>query len=460
MCFLKNIILPILLLICFACLSKNKNEANMSKPNIIFLLTDDHRWDALGAMGNIIIKTPHLDQMANDGFLFKNAYVTTSICCVSRASIMSGQYESRHGINDFHTSFKKEAFKNTYPAMLKKSGYYIGFIGKYGIGDPENQPKDFYDYWAGINKHQPDYENLTENGDYIHYTDIVKNNIDSFLNTTNQKPFCLSVSFKAPHAQDEDPRQFIPNPKYKEYYKDDLIPLPKTADEKYWNSLPDFFRTEENIARVRWNLQFKTPEAYQESVKNYYRLITGVDDVVGNLLIKLKEKQLDKNTIIIFMGDNGMFIGEHGLAGKWYGYEESIRVPLIIYDPRHSKKGGTIDKIVLNIDIAPTILGFAGITIPKNMQGVDLMEYIKPKNKERKHFFYEHTFQNSPSLPNVEGVVSKKIKYMKYIENEYEELFDLIQDPYEITNLASSPKYKEILQEQRKTYNTLKKQVK
>jgi arylsulfatase A-like enzyme len=456
---IKYIILIIITFVSFSCSSK-KDKVGNNRPNIIFLLTDDQRWDALGAMGNTIIKTPHLDKMASNGFLFKNAYVTTSICCASRASILSGQYESRHGINDFRTSFTEEAFQKTYPAILKKIGYTIGFIGKYGVGDPDKQPKDFFDYWAGVNKHQPDYENLTEDGSYIHYTDIVQNHINNFLDTTDGKPFCLSVSFKAPHVQGDDPRQFIPNPKYHELYKDDSIPTPITANEKYWNAFPDFFRTEKNIARVRWNMRFKTPEAYQESVKNYYRLINGVDDVVGNLMTKLKDKQLDKNTIIIFMGDNGMFLGEHGLAGKWYGYEESIRVPLIIYDPRDSKKGSPVDKIALNIDIAPTILGFAGINIQDNMQGVNLMEYIKPNSTGRNYFFYEHTFQNTPTLPNVEGVVGKKIKYMKYIEHNYEELFDLKKDPYETTNLVNDPAYKEILEEQRNTYNTLKKQVK
>lgn len=463
MCLIKIkivFVLSILILMSFSCSSKKKKAVNNGKPNIIFLLTDDQRWDALGAMGNTIIKTPHLDKIASNGVLFKNAYVTTSICCVSRASILSGQYESRHGINDFRTSFTEEAFKKTYPALLKKTGYTIGFIGKYGVGDPDKQPKDFFDYWAGVNKYQPDYENLTEDGSYIHYTDVVKNHINDFLDTTKGKPFCLSVSFKAPHVQDEDPRQFIPNPKYNELYKNDSILTPITADEKYWNAFPDFFRTEENIARVRWNKRFKTPEAYQESVKNYYRLITGVDDVVGNLVDKLKDKQLDKNTVIIFMGDNGFYLGEHGLAGKWFGHEESIRVPLFIYDPRNIKNKSLITNIALNIDIAPTILGFAGIDKPRGVQGIDLSKIGTNIKETRNDFFYEHTFLGSPQIPKVEGVVSTTTKYMKYIEHDYEELYQLDIDPQETTNLAQNPNYSKLLEKQRTRYNILKKEVK
>jgi arylsulfatase A-like enzyme len=441
---------------------KNVQSVQNKKPNIIFLFTDDQRWDALGAMGNSIIKTPNLDKMANAGVLFKNAYVTTSICCVSRASVLSGQYESRHGINDFVTSFKEEALKKTYPSLLKNEGYKIGFIGKYGVGNPIDQPKEMFYFWAGTNKHQPDYEQIDDKGNLIHYTDIVGNNIDSFLNSSNKNnPFCLSVSFKAPHVQDNDERQFIPNVKYKDYYKEAIIPEPETADPKYWNAFPDFFRTEENIARERWKLRFDTKEKYQESVKNYYRLITGVDDVVGKMRDKLKEKGLDKNTVIIFMGDNGMFLGEHGLAGKWYGYEESIRVPLIIYDPRNESSSSKIsEEIALNIDIAPTILELAGIATPDYMQGINLTDHTKINNSIRQSFFYEHTFLGSPKIPKVEGVVSPTVKYMKYIEHDYEELFDLINDPHEKNNLIANPNYSKVLDEQRSVYEKLKQQVK
>jgi arylsulfatase A-like enzyme len=431
------------------------------KPNIIFLLTDDQRWDAMGVMGNSEIKTPNLDALANEGMLFKNAYVTTSICCVSRSSILTGQYESRHGINDFTTSMTESALEKTYPYILKASGYEIGFIGKYGVGNPKDQPKHIFDYWKGINKHQPNYENIDEKGDTIHYTDIVEKDIITFLDLPKTKPFCLSVSFKAPHSEDGDARQFIPKSKYKNYYKDILIPQPETAKPQFWDSLPHFFKSDENIARQRWKLRFDTPEKYQEMVKNYYRLINGVDDVVGDLRKLLKEKNLDKNTIIIFMGDNGMYLGEHGLAGKWFGHEESIRVPLIIYDPRTaSNPPKTIDDIALNIDIAPTILQLAGVNKTEDMQGLDLLNKKELKRKNRNSFFYEHTFQGSPKLPKIEGVVSTSIKYLNYVEYNYEELYDLKKDPHETSNIINNPEYAVELDSLRSAYKQLKEQVK
>lgn len=442
----------------------NKKE---KRPNIIYLLTDDQRWDAMGAMGNSIIQTPNMDKLATAGVLFQNAYVTTSICCVSRASILTGQYESRHQINDFNTDLGPDALAKTYPVLLKKAGYKIGFIGKFGIGS--HQPFQIFDF--GVNtedgKGQPDYIMNDGKGNKIHETDSINHSIQLFLEKYSDKgPFCLSVSFKAPHEQDGNeqkgiPPKYIIQPRYKDYYKNEIIPDPVTADPKYWNQFPDFFRTDTNFARERWKGLFGTPELYQENVKNYYRLITGVDDVVGNMVKKLQELGIAKNTIIILMGDNGMFLGEHGIEGKWYGYEESIRVPLFIYDPRLPDKIKQIKplQIALNIDIAPTILSMAGVPVPQGMQGVNLIDLLENKIPERKDFFYQHYFLGSPRIPKEEGVVTKDFKYMKYIEHNYEELFDIKHDPHETTNLVNNPIYKLKLEELRIRYKELKKVV-
>ena len=456
------ITLIILMLCCISCVQEKKKNPASDKPNIIFLLTDDQRWDALGAMGNELIRTPNLDKLARQGVMFRNGYVTTSICCVSRASILTGQYASRHKIEDFGTSLAPEALEKTYPLLLQKNGYHIGFAGKYGVGNPENQPKDRYDFWAGSNRHQPRYELTDEQGNYLHYTDKLGQDIQRFLQQYGDKgPFCLSVSFKAPHVQDGDPRQFVVNPRYEDYYKDTTIPLPETADPMYWNSFPDFFRTDENIARERWKLRFATPEMYQESLRNYYRLIAGVDDVVKNMMETLQEKGLADNTVIIFTGDNGFYLGEHGLAGKWYGHEPSIRVPLFIHDPRQDKtrRGKSSTHIALNIDIAPTILSLAGINIPAEMQGIDLMHLAAGKIPPRQDFFYEHTYLGSPRIPMVKGVVTTGLKYMIYPEHDYEELFDIANDPLETTNQANNPVYAPRLQELRARYEVLKQEA-
>jgi len=455
LCFYLFIVLHL-----YAQSSKNGKD---KRPNIIFILTDDQRWDALGVMGNPIIRTPNMDKLATAGILFQNSYVTTSICCVSRASILTGQYESRHKIHDFVTDLTREALAKTYPVLLKKAGYKIGFIGKYGIG--VHQPFEVFDFCVNTEagKTQPDYIMKEGNGHQIHETDSIGHSILQFLNEFGNKgPFCLSVSFKAPHEQDGNPPEYIVQKRYENYYKEEIIPEPITAEPKYWNSLPGFFRTNANLGRKRWLGLFSTPALYQENAKKYYQLITGVDDVVGQMIRKLAELGLSDNTIIILMGDNGFLMGEHGLEGKWYGYGESIRVPLFIYDPALPDKIKNIraGQMALNIDIAPTILSMAGVPVPAKMQGKNLIAILENKIPARKDFFYQHYFLGSPKIPKEEGVVTTDFKYMKYIEHNYEELYDIIHDPHETTNLVNNTKYKNKLKELRRRCKELKKSVK
>lgn len=452
----KSLIIALLLLAQTAIAQQAK------RPNIIFLLTDDHRWDALGAMGNRIIQTPNLDALAKRGILFRNAHVTTAICMVSRASLLSGQYMSRHGINDFGTDFKPAALANTYPALLKKAGYKIGFIGKFGIG-VKNQPDTVFDYWAAKKEGQPQYELVNNSGQTIHHTDSVGKDIAQFLNrfAGKEAPFCLSVSFKAPHELDGNPPKYPVQERFRALYKNTPIPDPLTAAPQYWDSLPAFFRTDQNIGRDRWKPLLSTPGLRQQTTRDYYRLITGVDEVVGNMVTRLKNLKIDESTIIIFMGDNGFSLGEHGLEGKWFGFEESIRVPLIISGGALPKglQGQSSAQLALNIDIAPTILSLAGISSPVSVQGYDLISAEQKKRTTRKDFFYEHTYLGSPRLPKVEGVVSEDLKYMLYTEHGYEELYDTRKDPHETVNLAKRASEKGRLEKLRKRYEELKEEV-
>lgn len=450
------------LLVLWSTISFSQQKAiNTSRPNIIFILTDDHRWDALGFAGNKIIQTPNLDQLAKKGLYFKNSYVTTSICCVSRASLLTGQYESRHQINNFKTDLTTAALQQTYPILLKNKGYKIGFVGKYGVG--LNHPSGEFDYWSCSKKEQPPYIYLNNEGKKVHNTDSVAHDIEIFLDKfANKGPFCLSVGFKAPHELDGKPPMYPTQERFDNLYKNIFIPVPDTADPKYWASFPDFFRTDQNVARERWKALFSTSELYQQTTKSYYRLVTGVDEVIGKMVAQLKKLGIDKNTVIIFMGDNGFYLGEHGLEGKWYGHEESIRVPLIIYDPRLpiTKNGQKIEQIALNIDIAPTILALANTTIPHTMQGINLFDIVNKKIKPREEFFYEHTYSKSPKIPNVEGIVTKDFKYMNYIEHGYEELYNIAVDPKEKVNLAQDKKFAAKLDALRKEYLAQKQAVK
>ncbi|GAB2534984.1 sulfatase family protein [Spirosoma aerophilum] len=422
-----------------------------SPPNIIFLLADDQRWDALGIAGNTSIRTPNLDRLAKEGFYFKRSYVTTPICCISRASILSGQYSRRHGIVDFVTPFTDSALAQTYPVLLRKAGYRTGFIGKYGVGNV--MPISEYDYWRGFDG-QGNYAARDAHGKPIHLTDLMGQQMDEFIQGNPAgKPFCLSVSFKAPHAQDGANPEFPYAERFNDLYRHQTLKRPEAAKDKYYRQFPDWFRhNDQNESRIRWSRRFATDSMFQQTTKSYNRLITGIDDVVGNLRRTLQERGLSENTIIVYTSDNGFYEGEYGFADKWYGHELSIRVPLIIYDPRRpDRKGRTTDRYTLNIDVAPTLLTLAGVPVPGRMQGRSLTQLMDNRHDAslrtpwRTEFYFEHVF-NTPGvfIPQSEGVLSADRKYVHYYNlrepaDSYEEVYNLKTDPMELRNLAVEP---------------------
>ena len=417
-----------------------------SQPNIIFLLADDQRFDALGVAGNPIIKTKNLDSLANTGVYFTNAGITSSICCISRASILSGQYARRHNIWDFNTDFTAAAFDSTYPMLLKKAGYKTGFIGKFGVGD--NAPSNKFDFWHGYNG-QGNYYETDSLGKRTHILRINEEQITTFINQygTGKAPFFLQVSFKSPHAQDENAagEEFVFDPAYAGFYNGIAWQLPEAAKPQYFNYFPKNF-TNNNEARARWQKRFSSPLLINKTMQGYYRLIQQMDDVVGSLRTQLRQKNLDKNTVIIYASDNGYYLGEYGFADKWFGSDASIRVPLIVNDPRSGAQHGVKSSaLALNIDIAPTILELAHITRPTKMQGESLTQ--PAQLEERKDFLYEHLWINNTGtyIPSTEGVVSKQFKYMRYFKGVdsahliFEELYDLRKDPNEVDNLINQP---------------------
>jgi arylsulfatase A-like enzyme len=428
-----------------------------SRPNIIFLLTDDQRWDTLGCMGNRIIQTPHIDALSAQGVTFTNQFVTTSICMSSRASIFTGQYERTHGMTEFSKRLSDAQFANTYPALLRAAGYRTGFIGKYGL-DGQPLPADRFDFWRGF-RGQGRYLGPNDTGP--HLTRTMGDQALEFLDSSPaSQPFFLQVSFKAAHVQDEDPRQFIPDPATAGMYRDVEFPLPKTADPKYLSMLPIEVHQSEN--RRRWAVRFSTPELYQRSVKAYFRLISEVDREVGRIRDMLKSRNQSANTVIIFSSDNGFYLSEHGLAGKWIPHEESLRVPLIIHDPRttanSAARGTRRSEITLNIDIAPTILRLAGLPVPSSIQGRDLAPLLQGSTRPpswRTEFFYEHAFTNN-WIPRTEGIRDTRWKYFRYVDIQpnFEELYDLSTDPQETTNLARNPKFARELQRLRNRWQT------
>jgi arylsulfatase A-like enzyme len=431
----RSCLLGVLVLLSASSLALAADAAAPKRPpNILLLLTDDHRFDAVHALGNPIVRTLELDRLAEQGTVFTNAFCTTAICAISRASLITGQYARRHGIIAFTTPISAEALAETFPALLRKAGYRTGFVGKWGLGEP--MPEDAYDFWRGFPGQGRYFD--TESPE-LHLTDRQGNEAVEFLDgCTAEQPFCLQVSFKAPHCQDGEAWQFPHAARFADLYAEDEIPIPPTANDLAYQKLPEFLRSSE--ARARWEVRFATPEMYQKSVKDYLRLVTGVDEVVGRIRLRLAELGLADNTVIIFTSDNGYYLGEHGLADKWFMHEESIRVPLVIYDPRRSREQHVprSQEMALNIDVAPTILALAGVSAPQQMQGVNLTPLVEGQEvRWRNAWFYEHLLEK-PGIPKSEGVRTKRWKYVRYLlpEGNYEQLFDLKNDPHEEHDLA------------------------
>jgi len=420
------------------------------RPNIIFIITDDQRWDALNYAGNELIHTPNMDRLAEEGVYFENAFVTTPICAASRASIMTGLYERKHDYTFTKPPLSKELIDKSYFALLKEAGYYNGYLGKFGVNFENKLDTTLFDvyrpYYADF------YYRLTDSSTkHTHLTEIMSEKaLDFIKNAPSNKPFCLTVSYNAPHAEDRSPDQFIYPQNVDALYEDVSIPKPKLGADKYFNQQPDFVK--EGLNRIRWRWRFDDDDKYQRMVKGYYRMISGIDASIGKIRNALTEKGLDENTIIIFIGDNGYFLGERQLAGKWLLYDVSLRVPLIIYDPR-SDIHKDIETNVLNIDIAPTILEYSGIEIPDAMQGISLAGFSQQREDpviSRDVFLCEHLWDRK-DIPSSEGIRTKNYKYFRYRDYpEHEELYDLEKDPYEKTNLADKKKFQNILIELRK----------
>ncbi|WP_209331646.1 sulfatase family protein [Lunatimonas salinarum] len=412
------------------------------RPNIIFILTDDQRWDALGYAGNEIIHTPHMDRLAGEGLYFENAFVTTAICAASRASLFTGLYERTHDFTFGKPPLQDGYLQVSYPKLLKDAGYRTGFVGKFGVkvnaGMEEamfhESKKTFWPYLREID------------GKQVHLADINGDLAIDFIESNKDEPFCLSLSFWSPHADDGAKEQYF-WPDYVDHlYRDVAIPVHRTADPAFFDTLPEFLQTSMN--RERWHWRFDTPEKHQDMVKGHYRMISAVDSVLGRIRNSLDEAGIAENTVIILMGDNGYFLGERGYAGKWLLHEKSIRVPLIVFDPRIPKdgRGKTLSEMVLNVDVPPTILSLAGVAIPSQYQGKSLTEFYKNTPSHwRQGFYAEHRLENNPKLLKTSGYRDEEYKFIRYDDYDYLELYHHKTDPDEIHNLAADPMYADLI---------------
>jgi arylsulfatase A-like enzyme len=506
---MKTILYHFLIIFSFvSCVTIAQTEQKKeNKPNVIFIFSDDQRFNSLSMTGDPVTKTPNIDLLAKEGVFFNNAYMTSPICGPSRANIFTGQWERRNKIGFTSVSknlISEETYQDSWQAQLKQAGYSTAFIGKHHtkIGDKKNTPlnnnTDFAYYGNGhlgfypAKKHKQ-FANLKNKTQIEGMLEATKaylsqgNNYDYFYKNAepsikNQlkkrdpnKPFSAWINLNLPHAssiggmgsRSSDP----------EYYKtgyDNLkhkIELPEGYPQKI--SLPkDVYATKD---LMKYYVTSKRGKLLNEKLK-MIRAVHAIDLMVGNLRAFLKEIGEDKNTIIVFTSDNGLFLGEHGLGGKTILYDESVHVPMIVYSPffKDKIKGKVVDELVVGQDIPATILEMCGVKIPQSYQGKSVLPLIASENNDwREDIFLENLFTDQ-GYPRQEGVRSKQYKYIrsfskendrkKYVPNQslatneqpvFEELFDIIKDPKEQNNLAGNKDYSKILNEYRKKCKTL-----
>lgn len=449
---------PILLLLFFAGMTCSpdgvKPPANDQRPNLIFLLADDLRYDALGYTGHPIVKTPAIDSLAAQSTRFERAYVTTSICSVSRASFLTGQYARRHAKWGFGPGFGADEWFKTYEYHLDTAGYRTGFIGKYGVGEYDYASQQF-DYWRGF-PGQGNFNATDPEGQPIHLTRLMGEQMQEFLQSNpDSVPFALSVSFKAPHVNTESDTWQAFDPAFADLYEGAEFPQAVSGEVEHFDHFNEaFLQNNQNEARQRYLQRFGDPETGQNSLEGYYRLVHGIDRAVSRLVQTLEAQGRLDNTIIIFASDNGLYLGEYGFSGKWYGSEPSIRIPMFVYDPAAPPQSS--DALVLNIDVAKTLLDYAQIAPPDVMQGRSLtgLVYDSLQTDWREDFLYEHLW-NAPAypIPSTEGVVNDSAKYMRYFMGFppapilQEELYLLNSDPDEIRNLAGQADLEDVLED-------------
>ncbi|NKB89066.1 MAG: sulfatase-like hydrolase/transferase [Acidobacteria bacterium] len=399
-----------------------------------------------------VLETPTMDRLAAEGLRFENAFVTSPICTASRASLLTGVVERTHQFTFGTPPLASRFTDQSYPALLGEAGYQTGFVGKFGVSTEPGAIESMFD--THIPFVAAPYFREQEDGSLRHLTDITADHaLDYLRSVDSRRPFALTLSFNAPHADDGEELQYFWPEALDAMYVDDVLPETPLSEPEFFDALPGFLR-EASLNRMRWFWRFDQPDKAERMVKGYLRMITGVDAAIGRVLAELDALDLAPNTVVILMGDNGYFLGERGYAGKWLPYETSIRVPLLIFDPRSTAETrGLIPAWpVLNIDIAPTLLDLAGVTIPSTMQGTSLAAIIRGDSPEywRSDFFVEHLMEHE-SIPKHEGVRGERYKYARYFEQDpvYEEIYDLHADPLETTNLATDPGYRGLLDELR-----------
>jgi len=405
--------------------------------NIVFILIDDQRFDAMSLLGHPFLKTPNLDALANNGILCENAFVTTSLCSPSRASILTGLYAHSHGVLNNQTLLDPDT--PTFPQELQKAGYETAFTGKWHMGGSRDTPRPGFDRWVSFRgqgvyydpSFNVDGEQVTRRG-YV--TDLITDYAEEFIRKPKTNPFFLYVSHKAVHFD------FKPAERHKGAYADKQYPHPASManTEENYQGKPEWVRKQRNSWHGVDGMYNGTVD-FDAFTLAYAETMLAVDESVGRIVETLRETGLLKSTLLIFTSDNGFIFGEHGLIDKRTMYEPSIRVPLIVHCPELFKGGQRRKELIANIDFAPTILEAAGAPVPESMQGRSFFRLLTGESKEwREAFLYEYFWERwFPQTPTVLGVRTDRYKFMQYqgVWDRYE-LYDLAEDPDEMNNLV------------------------
>ena len=426
------------------------------RPNFVFILTDDQRYDAMSCAGHPWAHTPNMDRIAKEGVRFRNAFVTTSLCAPSRACFLTGQYAHTHGIR--HNSIPLDDSVVTYPQLLQKAGYNTAFIGKWHM-DGQDGPRPGFNRWVSF-KGQGAYWNppLNVDGEKVqatgYMTDLLTNYAVDWLKKPRNSPFCLYLPHKAIHGP------FQPAVRHSKLYSDVKIERPDNFGDDL-QGRPEWFKLGMEKGHDPEG-RLKDPAKWDEFMRNYFRALMAVDDGIGRIFSTLEEMGVLDSTVIIFAGDNGFFLGEHGRVDKRTANEESIRIPLLMRYPKLVRPGTLTDEMVLNVDIAPTVLDLAGISVPSSVEGKSLRPLFRgSKPKWREDFLYEYFLDPGfPRTPTMRCVRTGRWKYVEYPDvQDISELYDLQNDPQEMHNLISDPHRAGVLADMRARLQRLMKET-
>ena len=451
--------LPITLLIFKSCSSpaETQPEELAPKMNVIYILSDDHRYDFMGFTGKVpFLETPAMDRMAAEGAHIKNAFVSTSLCSPSRASILTGQYAHNHQVVDNQSLIPDGT--TFFPKYLQESGYETGYIGKWHMGEHHADPRPGFDFWASF-KGQGVYFNpvINVNGkevafkDSAYVSDVLTDYAIDFLdNRDPQKPFFLYLSHKGVHAD------FKPAPRHLNKYKDEEVAYPPTmfppshprstvsAEDYNYEDVPQWVKEQ----RYSWHgvdYMYHGQISFEDFYKRYCETLLAVDESIEQVLEYLEKNGLMENTVVMYMGDNGFSFGEHGLIDKRQAYEESMRVPFLAMGGG-IPSGSIVDEVIQNVDIAPTVLDFAGIKTKENMDGASFKNLLYQEPQDwRDTVYYEYFWERPfPQTPTVHAVRTSQFKFIRYHGIwDINELYDIQNDPNEMNNLIRNPEYAE-----------------